>query len=55
MCHQPAPEHGALLVSSWVCLQVVFFGQHKMKESVGWMAAFWGSIAASIAAFSQVE
>lgn len=34
---------------------IVFFGKHKMEESLGWMGAFWVSIAASIAAFSQVS
>lgn len=34
--------------------QVVFFGRHKMRESLGWMGAFWASIGASIAAFWQV-
>ena len=34
--------------------QVVFFGRHRMQQSLGWMGAFWASIAASIAAFYQV-
>jgi hypothetical protein len=36
-------------------LQIVFFGRHQMKESTKVMAAFWASIAASIAAFYQVS
>jgi tryptophan-rich sensory protein len=42
-----------LFLGNW--WNVVFFGQHKMRQSVKWMAAFWCSIAASIAAFSQVR
>lgn len=45
-CPTPAPS---------TPLQVVFFGRHQMQQSVKWMAAFWCSIAASIAAFSQVR
>lgn len=35
--------------------QVVFFGRHKLEESLGWMGAFWASIAASIASFWQAS
>ncbi|EFN54605.1 hypothetical protein CHLNCDRAFT_24614, partial [Chlorella variabilis] len=42
-----------LFLGSW--WNVVFFGRHQMQQSVKWMAAFWCSIAASIAAFSQVS
>lgn len=24
---------------------VVFFGRHKLRESTGWMGAFWASVA----------
>ena len=34
---------------------VTFFGQRKMKRSVRVMAAFWGSVAATIAAFNSVD
>lgn len=42
-----------LFLGNW--WNVVFFGQHKMRQSVKWMGAFWCSIAASIAAFAQVR
>jgi tryptophan-rich sensory protein len=34
---------------------VVFFGRNKLKESLPWMGAFWGSIAATIASFYTVS
>eukprot|EP00877_Chromochloris_zofingiensis_P013440 jgi/Chrzof1/834/Cz01g30180.t1 len=42
-----------LLLGNW--WNVVFFGKHKMKESLSWMGVFWMSIAGSIASFSQVS
>ncbi|KAL4424819.1 hypothetical protein ABPG77_011069 [Micractinium sp. CCAP 211/92] len=41
-----------LFLGNW--WNVVFFGRHKLEESLGWMGAFWASIAASIASFWQV-
>lgn len=34
---------------------VVFFGQHKLKESTRWMSAFWLSMAGSIASFYPIS
>ena len=34
---------------------VTFFGRRQMKKSVKVMAAFWGSVAATIAAFGAVD
>ncbi|KAL4421390.1 hypothetical protein ABPG75_010681 [Micractinium tetrahymenae] len=42
-----------LFLGNW--WNVVFFVRHKLQESLGWMGAFWASIAASIAAFWQVS
>ena len=47
-CMPPPPRPPSCI------LQVVFFGRHRLQDSLGWMGAFWASIAASIAAFSQV-
>jgi len=34
---------------------VVFFGKRQLKPSLGYMAAFWASIAASIASFHPIS
>lgn len=42
-----------LALGNW--WNVVFFGKHKLEESVPWMGAFWLSIAGTIAAFHPVS
>lgn len=42
-----------LFLGNW--WNVVFFGKRKMQESLGWMGAFWSSIAASIGSFATVS
>lgn len=38
-----------LALGNW--WNVVFFGRHKLRESLTWMGIFWGSVLASVASF----
>mmetsp|Transcript_9636 Transcript_9636/g.23905 ORF Transcript_9636/g.23905 Transcript_9636/m.23905 type:complete len:166 (-) Transcript_9636:1093-1590(-) len=34
---------------------IVFFGRRRLRESIPWMLAFWGSIAGTAAAFKPIN